>query len=217
MRTPKEFSENLKNRIITEEMLELVLYSLNKRAKNCRDKKRESYIKGKETGYDNYFKTVDRYKEQEEEYYRQKDFLLKKALDPNCIHEVIRQKEERTRYYDYDEKFEELGDKAIYRNGYFNREERLYVEFIDVLEISEEREYYFFYRLKNRTFHLPISTSQMDSAVKEVGIKVESIKMLETTGKEITDLVSTQFILKVLEVVINGEFCLLRDDDLQVA
>ena len=39
MRTPKDFSENIKNGIITTEMLNECLYSVNKRAKNYRDAK----------------------------------------------------------------------------------------------------------------------------------------------------------------------------------
>lgn len=41
MRTPTEYTRNLKNKIITEKMLLDCLYSCNKRAKNWRDKERE--------------------------------------------------------------------------------------------------------------------------------------------------------------------------------
>ena len=41
MKTPKEYQDNLKKRIITEEMFTDCLYSVNKRAKNYRDKARE--------------------------------------------------------------------------------------------------------------------------------------------------------------------------------
>lgn len=37
MRTPKEYTQNLKQKIITKQMLADCLYSVNKRAKNCRD------------------------------------------------------------------------------------------------------------------------------------------------------------------------------------
>ena len=40
MKTPKTFIENLKKRIITAEMLKNCLFSVNKRAKNCRDQER---------------------------------------------------------------------------------------------------------------------------------------------------------------------------------
>lgn len=67
MRTPKDFSENIKNGIITTEMLNECLYSVNKRAKNYRDAKRECYGK---------YRDSNEYKEQN--FYRKKEncFLL---------------------------------------------------------------------------------------------------------------------------------------------
>ena len=41
MKTPKEYTKNLKNGIITEDMIVDCLYSVNKRAKNYRDKERQ--------------------------------------------------------------------------------------------------------------------------------------------------------------------------------
>lgn len=41
MRTPKEYMNNIKVGIITDKMLAESLFSVNKRAKNCRDKERE--------------------------------------------------------------------------------------------------------------------------------------------------------------------------------
>ena len=41
MKAPKTYTENLKNKIITQDMLCDCLFSVNKRAKNCRDKIRE--------------------------------------------------------------------------------------------------------------------------------------------------------------------------------
>lgn len=38
MKTPKEYTKNLNNHIITEDMFCDCLYSVNKRAKNFRDK-----------------------------------------------------------------------------------------------------------------------------------------------------------------------------------
>lgn len=49
MKTPKIYQENLKNKIVTKQMLIDALYSVNKRAKNYRDKNREYY------GYVNQF------------------------------------------------------------------------------------------------------------------------------------------------------------------
>lgn len=49
MRTPKEYTANIKNGIITAPMLTDCLYSVNKRAKNWRDKEREYRYKRRDT------------------------------------------------------------------------------------------------------------------------------------------------------------------------
>ena len=72
----KEFLAKVKKKIITENMLYDCLFSLNKRAKNCRDKKNEYWRS--EYKWD--------YIERMDEYYRQKDFLLKAILKPTLIH-----------------------------------------------------------------------------------------------------------------------------------
>ena len=41
MRTPKEYTENMNKGLITEKMLCDCLFSVNKRAKNCRDNERK--------------------------------------------------------------------------------------------------------------------------------------------------------------------------------
>ena len=76
MKINKEYSKNLKNKIITSDMLYDSIFSLNKRAKNCRDKKNQySWTKY----YYGYFEKMN-------EYYNQKDFLIKKFLKPKLIH-----------------------------------------------------------------------------------------------------------------------------------
>lgn len=52
MRTPKEFNDNIKKEILTKEMLEACLLSVNKRAKNWRDRERE-YRRYREDYYGN--------------------------------------------------------------------------------------------------------------------------------------------------------------------
>lgn len=53
MRTPAAYNNNLKNHIITIQMLVDCLYSSNKRAKNWRDKQRE-YRERRSYYYDKY-------------------------------------------------------------------------------------------------------------------------------------------------------------------
>lgn len=76
MKTSKEFSNNLKNGILTSEMLYNCIYSVNKRAKNNRDGK-NCYR------YSQYYYN---YLEKMNKYYDMKDYLLKKFLKPKLIH-----------------------------------------------------------------------------------------------------------------------------------
>lgn len=80
MKTPKQYNDNLKNKIITEEMFSDCLYSVNKRAKNYRDKAYEY-----KNRYRFYHKAVDSQFDKMNEFYGLKERLLK-YLNPKCIH-----------------------------------------------------------------------------------------------------------------------------------
>ena len=82
MRTPKEYTDNIKKGIITRDMLSNCLYSVNKRAKNYRDNERKSRRYGNWTYADSAAK-------RKEAFYNQKDIMLS-ILTPNCIHTVTR-------------------------------------------------------------------------------------------------------------------------------
>ena len=71
MKTPKEWSKNLKKRLVTEDMLEAALFSVNKRAKNWRDKKRE-YKRYRHADHD----YAGEAETQEDRMYKKKDLLL---------------------------------------------------------------------------------------------------------------------------------------------
>lgn len=203
MRTSKEFTNNLKNNIITVEMLEQVLYSINKRAKNCRDKKNEYYQKGKSNRYNTYaFNTVDKYKEKEQEYYDQKDFLITSLLNPICVHKEVIKIPKKIRYYDYEPEFDELQSKAIYSSEYYDREECEYVEFIDVIEEHTRENYYKFYETPNCSFHMPITKHIADAS----NLAIIELNNFKTEGKDILELLSVQFCNKVIELVEADEF-----------
>lgn len=96
MKTPREYTDSLKNGIITDEMIDSALWSVNKRAKNWRDNKRKS------EGYyatQNYNSAFDK----EKEMYSRKEKLLS-LLKPVCIHKEFAGFK-RTRMYDYQEDY----------------------------------------------------------------------------------------------------------------
>lgn len=77
MVTPKEYEKNIKKGIITEKMLAECIYSVNKRAKNYRDKIREIWRKRAYNPYwyDKYG-NEEKYAKLEMEYYDSKDKML---------------------------------------------------------------------------------------------------------------------------------------------
>ena len=103
METPKEYSKNLKNKIFTTDMLVDCLFSVNKRAKNCRDKEREYRDKNRNHYYTDKYNTEEKYRKKKEEYYSQKEKILS-LFTPDCIHAETQTK--RVRIYDYEVGYE---------------------------------------------------------------------------------------------------------------
>lgn len=209
MEIPKEFLSNIESRVITEEMLELTLHSINKRAKNCRDKKKEYYLKGKKTGHEIDFNTSDKYKEQEKEYYLQKVFLLKELLKPNCIHESMNEVEKRVRYFNYDQEFFDFQDRAIYCSDYFDKKLGEYVEFIDVVTVERIKQHYLFYETTNYSFHLPIE-EELERVMDNNNInKIIEIN-LETKGQDVKELIPIEFIKEIVKLVESKEYRFIK-------
>ena len=187
MRTPKEYNNNMKNGIITMEMLGDCIFSVNKRAKNCRDKER----KYRNRRYDKY-DTSGSYRQKKEEYYNQKEIMLS-ICHPTCIHTEMQQK--RCRVYDYEPDYEwNIETYNVVHEGYYiDKFTDEYVCFSDV--IIPTMAFYLFYDMGNHSFHTPIN----ECDVKEYGdLPVIDIGTLITSGANTSYLLSTQFVGKVL-------------------
>lgn len=104
MQTPKEYTKNLKAGIITKEMLSDCLFSVNKRAKNFRDRVREERYYCRHHYYCTYDYT-DKLLEKENEYYEMKEQMLA-YLKPACIHKEMQNHSERIRSCDFDDEGE---------------------------------------------------------------------------------------------------------------
>ncbi len=204
MRTPKNYTDNLKNGIITMEMLSECIYSVNKRAKNCRDQERKYREKGRYNRfyYDKY-NTEERYREKKNEYYHLKDKFLA-LCKPTCIHTEIQNV--RVRVYDYEVDYNKRCKKypTVHRGEYWDDNLNEYVEFTDV--IVPEKKYYLYYELPKHSFHTPIKdytpSDYKDCSVIDIGV-------LNTMGNDINDLISTSFVKKVLEIIATGSYQLV--------
>ena len=118
MRTPKEYTDNIKNGIITTSMLEAALYSVNKRAKNYRDAEHETRYR-----YGRYSKCAVSSEWKKNEFYSKKDKLLS-ILKPICIHKEFAGYE-RTRIYSYEQHYDDryfyawVHNQIVWENYYF--------------------------------------------------------------------------------------------------
>lgn len=202
MRTPKEYSDNLKNGILTDEMVSDVLYSYSKRAKNYRDKIREYRKKARNYSYfyDRY-DNIEKFTEKKNVLYNKKDEILKKyIIKPSCIHRT--ESNSRIRIYDYDEKYDDIERNnrhlIIWRNSYFDYEKDMEVNFIDIPDEENKFLYFLYYEYPKHSFHNPINKEDLEKYDK---LEIIDIEDFETYGEDINDLLSLQFCNKVYNVI----------------
>ena len=202
MRTPKEYTTLINKGQITESILGQVLYSINKRAKNWRDKKRE-YKNSKRDMYENYEKAL----EQEEYYYSMKSDILS-FIKPIKIHNDKKIHNFTSKIYDYDDEYDYLSNDDIIRTGnYYDNILCDIVEFAVVKRSSETNLFFLYYELGEYSFHSPIKENEL-SEYKQLQIDV--LNDFNTHGKDINDLLSTQFCNKVYSLLMDGSLSIIK-------
>ena len=195
MKTPEEYTKNLKKGIITDEMLNQCLYSVNKRAKNYRDRKKGYY------GDYQYYSM----EKKEKEFYKKKEKLLS-LLNPVCIHkELIGYEKERVYSYedDYDKKCIKryLLDQIVYANSYLDYDTYDEVFFFDYWNYEKPIYLYFlFYELGTKSYHTPIENPN------NYNLPIETIGRLNTYGENCNNLISIQFVNKVIKLIKTGKY-----------
>lgn len=212
MKTPKSYNDNLKQNIITKDMLVDCLFSVNKRAKNCRDKEQEYRDFYRYTPYvrDKYH-NVASYREKKSEYYEQKEKLLT-LIQPTCIHQEDSSRRRRIRDYEPEyRKFARKG-KYVHDGSYFDCVRDEYICFIDIIE--PVKKYYLFYDLGTCSFHSPIEEEQLSSYT---GLEVKNIGQLKTKGKEIGELISVQFVKKVIDLIESDTYTYVNEQQYRIA
>lgn len=197
MRTPKEFNDNIKKGILTKEMLEACLLSVNKRAKNWRDRERE-YRQYREDYYGN----SEKAKEKKEYYYWKKEILLS-ILKPTCIHRELLGYD-RIRYYASEPGYDEHLDEYVYTGWWYDREAECEIPYGEIEDKDRPNyNYYLFYDFGvQHTFHTPIFYEE----IKNYDLSVVDISHLNTSGMNINDLISPRFVCKVTDMIKSGEY-----------
>ena len=195
MKTPKEYTQNLKNGIITAEMLSDCIFSCNKRAKNWRDKEAQLHRYFAENrfatdNHDNEFKAMM----EKDKYYGFKDELLR-LLKPVCIHV-----ETRINYF-YLPEGKEPWNPMAKKTGHTRYLAYEYEE--------ESKKYYLFYKCAGHSFHSPIDSPDQYPDLPVVELKDK----LETYGKDTLNLLSMQFVSKVLDLIRSGNYTFLNESE----
>ena len=202
MTPPKEYLKNLKHHTITEQMLSDCLFSVHNRALNSRDN---------EYKYTHYvpdpYGNANKYRKKKLEYYSMKKVLLS-ILEPSQIQkgEVL----QRKRTYDYEEGYEEILKSGNYVNnsGFYDPERREHVEF--VVQMIPQTVYYLVYQVGNCSFRLPI---QQSDVIRRPDLDVKDAGRIPPVYGDITvDMLSVQFVEKVLKLVKSGNYTLQLEE-----
>lgn len=196
MKTPKMYADNIKNGIITEEMLELSLYSVNKRAKNHRDRAREV----RQMYRNDWYGTAQNEYMLSDEMYHMKDLLLQ-IVEPIKAHYTIRSSTRRFEYDEFDmDSFKEAYHVITYEE-YYNWYG------VRMCEVEYEfKECFLLYKIGNHTFHTPVDE---DDEVYQSFVnrgQVEELTDFVTYGADVSDLISMQFVKKLIRLIESGNY-----------
>ena len=207
MRTPKIYNDLIKNKEITNKIIAECIYSVNKRAKNYRDKI-EDY---KQAGFYRYKENnIENAKEQKEKYYSMKEDLLLN-FSPKLIHKQYAG-EKRQRVYSYQKNYEKLYNEKrndiVWENSYYDYDRNKEVEFFDYSLGEKKYLYFLYYEIGEYSFHTPITEER---AEKNTQLEIKEIdENFQTHGADIVDLLSTQFVQKVIDLLDSGDYTIIE-------
>ena len=207
MRTPKRYTDLIKNKEITNKIIAECIYSVNKRAKNYRDKIKDynqaGFYKYKENNIENA-------KEQKEKYYSMKEDLLLN-FSPKLIHKQYAG-EKRQRVYSYQKNYEKLYNEKrndiVWENSYYDYDRNKEVEFFDYSLGEKKYLYFLYYEIGEYSFHTPITEERVE---KNTQLEIKEIdENFQTHGADIVDLLSTQFVQKVIDLLDSGDYTIIE-------
>lgn len=207
MRTPKRYTDLIKNKKITNQIIAECIYSVNKRAKNYRDKikdyKQGGFYKYKE-------ENIENAKEQKEKYYSMKEDLLLN-FSPKLIHKKY-DGEKIQRVYSYQKKYTKLYNEKINdiikENSYYDYDRNKEVDFFDYSLGEKKYLYFLYYEIGEYSFHTPITEERVE---KNTQLEIKEIdENFQTHGADIVDLLSTQFVQKVIDLLDSGDYTIIE-------
>lgn len=207
MRTPKRYTDLIKNKKITNQIIAECIYSVNKRAKNYRDKIEDS----NQAGFYKYKEiNNEKAKEQKERYYSMKEDLLLN-FSPKLVHKQY-VGEKRQRVYSYQKNYEKLYNEKrndiVWENSYYDYGRNKEVDFFDYSLGEKKYLYFLYYEIGEYSFHTPITEER---AEKNTELEIKEIdENFQTHGADIVDLLSTQFVQKVIDLLDSGDYTIIE-------
>jgi len=207
MRTPKRYTDLIKNKKITNQIIAECIYSVNKRAKNYRDKIEDS----NQAGFYKYKEiNNEKAKEQKERYYSMKEDLLLN-FSPKLVHKQY-VGEKRQRVYSYQKNYEKLYNEKrndiVWENSYYDYDRNREVDFFDYSLGEKKYLYFLYYEIGEYSFHTPITEER---AEKNTELEIKEIdENFQTHGADIVDLLSTQFVQKVIDLLDSGDYTIIE-------
>ncbi len=150
---------------------------------------------------------ANKYRKKKQEYYSMKRVLLS-VLEPAHIQkgEVL----QRKRTYDYEEGYGEILKSGNYINnsGFYDPDRREHVEF--VVQMIPDTVYYLTYTVSNRTFRVPLAEAEIE---KYPDLEIVDVGRITPVYGDITaDMLSVQFVEKVLKLVKSGNYTLQLEE-----
>ena len=207
MRTPKRYIDLIKNKKITNQIIAECIYSVNKRAKNYRDKIEDS----NQAGFYKYKEiNNEKAKEQKERYYSMKEDLLLN-FSPKLVHKQY-VGEKRQRVYSYQKNYEKLYNEKrndiVWENSYYDYDRNKEVDFFDYSLGEKKYLYFLYYEIGEYSFHTPITEERVE---KNTQLEIKEIdENFQTHGADIVDLLSTQFVQKVIDLLDSGDYTIIE-------
>lgn len=206
MELPEEYWENLRNGIITYEMLDTALFSLNKRAKNWRDvkreRKKEAYASASLFGFEIENSIEDAEKMEKEMYDKKMELLT--IIPPVCIHKEFAGYSKAC-VYDTNAQYDSLYLNALFHNGvsdkgtaYLGNEAHQYF----LMETTPRYRYYLVRYMGKHAFHTPIRKEE----VRNYDLPVYLTAPIKTVGKAERELAPMEFVEEMLQLVRSGNY-----------
>lgn len=207
MKTPKLYNELINEKKITNEIIAECIYSVNKRAKNYRDKIKE-YKNGR--FHQHLESNIEKAKEEMRKYYQLKEEFLK-VFTPILIHKQFIG-EEKKRVYSYEKNYEKLlkekTNDIFWKNSYYDYEKDMEVEFFDYYLGTKKYLYFLYYEIGEYSFHSPISEEVAESNTE---LEIQKIdENFKTHGSMIEGLLSMQFVKKVLALLQSEDYTIVN-------